>query len=62
MAEMNPDHRVYQAQDPNIVYTTPDSQLVHILHGGQGAPDGPGHGHYIYNPVKDQVQQDRPPQ
>lgn len=62
MAEMNPDSTVYQAQDPNIVYTTPDSQLVHILYGGQGVPDGPGHGHYIYNAAKDQVHLDRPPQ
>ncbi len=61
MAEMNPDTRVYQATDPNIVYTTPDNGQVHILHGGQGAPDGPGHGHYIYNPNQDQVVQNRPP-
>jgi hypothetical protein len=59
---MNPESQVYQAHEPNIVYTTPDSQLVHILYGGQGAPDGPGHGHYIYNAAKDQVHKDRPPQ
>jgi hypothetical protein len=61
MAEMNPDHTVYQATDPNIVYSTPDSQLVHVLYGGQGAPDGPGHGHVIYNPVQDKIIHDRPP-
>jgi hypothetical protein len=58
---MNPDSRVYQANDPNIVYTTPDNGQVHILYGGQGAPDGPGHGHYIYNPNSDEVVRDRPP-
>jgi hypothetical protein len=58
MAEMNPDTRVYQAGG---VYTTPDNQQVHILHGGQGAPDGPGHGHAIYNIPQDQVTYDRPP-
>lgn len=61
MAEMNPDTRVYQSLSPNVVYTTPDNGQVHILYGGQGAPDGPGHGHYIYNPVKDQPGVHRPP-
>jgi hypothetical protein len=61
MAEMNPDTVVYQATDPNIVYTTPDNGQIHVLYGGQGKPDGPGHGHYIYNPIKDQVVCDRPP-
>lgn len=56
------DTRVFQTTSPNLVYTTPDNGQVHILHGGQGAPDGPGHGHYIYSPIKDQVIQDRPPQ
>lgn len=58
MAEFNPDTRVYQAPG---VYTTPDSQQVHILYGGQGAPDGPGHGHYIYGIPGDRVIRDRPP-
>lgn len=58
MAELDADTRVYQAPG---VYTTPDNQQVHILHGGQGAPDGSGHGHYIYGIPGDRVIQDRPP-
>ena len=58
MAEMNRDSRVYQDEG---VYTTPDSQLVHVLYGGEGRPDGPGHGHLVYNINQDRTQYDRPP-
>jgi hypothetical protein len=61
MANFDPATRVYQANEPNVVYTTPDNQQVHILYGGQGAPDGPGHGHYIYNVVQDTQEFHRPP-
>jgi hypothetical protein len=61
MANFDPSTRVYQSNDPNIVYTTPDNGQVHILYGGQGAPDGHGHGHVIYNPTNDSVIYDRPP-
>jgi hypothetical protein len=58
MTEMNSDTRVYQDAG---VYTTPDSQLVHILYGGKGSPDGPGHGHYIYNINQDTIHHHRNP-
>ena len=61
MAEMDPAHRVYQAPG---VYTTPDSQQVHILYGGSnpGNPQpGDGHGHLIYNIPQDRIIKDRPP-
>jgi hypothetical protein len=61
MTSFDPSTRIYQSQDPNVVYSTPDNQQVHILYGGQGTPAGPGHGHYIYNPVQDRVVLDRPP-
>jgi hypothetical protein len=54
---MDDPNKIYQATEPNIVYSTPASQEVHILHGGQGKPDGPGHLHTIYNPVKDTVRE-----
>ena len=63
MADMNPDSRVYQSgpNDPAVVYTTPDSQQVHILHGGAGTPNGPYHGHTVYNVVQDRIEEVRPP-
>ena len=63
MSETNPDHRVYQSLpgDPNVVYTTPDSGQVHILYGGEGVPDGPGHGHQTYLINQDRLQTPRLP-
>lgn len=52
--------RDYQNTDP-VVYTTPDSQEVHVLYGGQGTADGDDHGHLIYNIPQDRVRYDRPP-
>jgi hypothetical protein len=60
MADMNPATRVYQSQDP-VVYTGPDEQKVHVLYGGQGSPDGPGHGHLVYGIPQDRILYDRPP-
>ena len=58
----DPNH-IYQNApgDPAVVYTTPDSQQVHILHGGAGTPDGPYHGHTVYDIVRDRAREVRGP-
>lgn len=63
MAETNPATRVYQSrpEDPAVVYTTPDSQQVHILYGGAQTPDGPYHGHTTYHIGQDRVEHVRAP-
>jgi len=57
-------NRIYQSgpDDGATVYTDPNSQQVHILHGGAGSNGGgPYHGHTVYHIPQDRLEEIRPP-